>query len=134
VTVTITQNMQDIAGVPDNGVVWFSQAEDPREAADGSTLVTTRRVSAKPAGGVLTVELEPGPAVVELGGRRYPIEVPDMDGPLLPLILAGLPEAPAPGSEFVRNFGGLSGAKVVSDSWFSANPHDPTTLYVTLPD
>ena len=133
-TVTITQNMTDIAGVADNDVVWFSQATDPRPAEDGSTMITTRRISAKPVAGVLTVQLETGPAVVELRGRRYPILVPDIDGPLLPLVLAGLPEPPPPFSDFIRNYGGFGGGTVVSESWYSANPHDPTTVYITIPD
>lgn len=132
--VTITQNIIDIAGVDDNSVIWFYQAEDPRAAEDGVTMVSTRRISAKPVAGVLTVQLEPGPARVQLGNRIYSITVPDIDATLLPLLLAELPPPPPPGSAFVRNMGGISAIDDVTVSWFAANPHDPNTLYVLFPD
>ncbi|WP_280265328.1 hypothetical protein [Nocardia wallacei] len=132
-TVTITQDITDIAGVDDNSVIWFSQPEDPRVADDDVTMISTRRVSAKPVSGLLTVQLEPGPCRVEFGGRFYDIEVPDVAATLWPLINAGLPPPPPPGSAFVRNFGGVTGAQVVTAAWFAANPHDPTTLYIVLP-
>ncbi|WP_280361267.1 hypothetical protein [Nocardia wallacei] len=132
-TVTITQDITDITGVDDNSVIWFSQAEDIRAADNGVTMVTTRRVSARPVSGMLTVQLEPGPCRVEIAGRHYDIEVPDIAATLLPLILAGLPDPPPPGAAFVRNFGGVTGAQAVTAAWFAANPHDPTTLYVLLP-
>ncbi|MBB5915266.1 hypothetical protein BJY24_004133 [Nocardia transvalensis] len=132
-TVTITQDITDIAGVDDNTVVWFAQVDDVRAAGDGTTMVSTRRVSAKPVSGTLTIALEPGPCRVEFGNQHYDIEIPDIDAPLLPLILAGLPPAPPPGSAFIRNFGGITGAQVVTAAWFDANPHDPTTLYILMP-
>ncbi|WP_280393256.1 hypothetical protein [Nocardia wallacei] len=131
-SVTITQDITDIAGVDDNSVIWFSQVGDPRAAADGVTMISVRRVSAKPVSGTLTVHLEPGPCRVEMGSRHYDIQVPDIDATLLPLILAGLPEPP-PGSSFIRNFGGVTGAQVVTAAWFAANPHDPSTVYILMP-
>ena len=132
--VTITQTIRDIAGISDNAPVFFYQHEHPRAAEDGVTMVSTRRTSAKPVAGVLTVQLEPGPARVELGGRTYSILVPDIDATLLPLILQGLPAPPPPGSDFVRNLGGIWAVQDVTLSWWNANPHDPNTMYVVFPD
>lgn len=134
--VTITQNIRDIAGVDDNSVVWFSQHGHPRPAEDGVTMISTRRVSAKPVGGVLTVQLEPGPCVVEMGARSYEILVPDVDGPLLPLILNGLPEPPPGGTAWVRNRGSIFAVEDVPLSWHNAHAGslDPHTLYVVFPD
>ncbi|WP_280451531.1 hypothetical protein [Nocardia cyriacigeorgica] len=132
-TVTITQDITDIAGVDDNTVIWFSQHGNPRVAMNGVTMVTTRRVSATPVSGTLTVQLEPGPCRVEITGRAYDIVVPDVNATLWPLLSAGLPDPPPPGSAFVRNFGGVAGIQRVTQAWYAANPHDPDTLYVVMP-
>ena len=133
-TVTITQNMQDIGGIPDDSPVWFWQADRPRAAADGVAMVTTRQLLVTPVDGVLTVQLEPGPAWVRLGILEYSILVPDIDATLWPLVAAGMPAPPTPGSDFVRNFGGIRGMLDVTQSWYDANPHDPDTLYVVFPE
>lgn len=133
-TVTITQNITDIAGIDDNSVIWFYQQDHPRVADDGMTMISTRRVSATPVDGTLTVELEPGPAAVQIGLRTYEIQIPDQDATLWPLLDAGLPPSPSPGSEFVRNFGGVAGARRVTQSWYAAHPHDPDTLYLVIAD
>lgn len=133
-TVTITQNVTDITGVDDDSIFRFYQADHPRAAADGVTMISTRPVTAQPVSGVLTVQLEPGPAVVQIGARVYPILVPDQNATLWPLIDAGLPPSPSTGSEFVRNFGGVAGVRRVTQSWYAANPHDPDTLYLVIAD
>jgi len=136
VPVTITQDIRDIAGVDDDSVIWFSQHEHPRAAEDGVTMISTRRVSAKPVSGVLTVQLEPGPARVQLGPRSYDIEVPDVDGPLLPLLLNGLPPPPPGGTAWVRNRGRVYAVEDVTLSWHNAHIDelDPSTLYIVFPD
>ncbi|WP_028477909.1 hypothetical protein [Nocardia sp. CNY236] len=133
-TVTITQDIADIAGLADNTPVWFWQDEHPRAAANGVTMVSTRRISATPVAGMLTVQLEPGPCSAQFGVRRYDFIVPDIDATLWPLISAGLPAPPPPGSAHVRNFGGVTGVQRVTQSWYAAEPHDPTTLYIVVPD
>lgn len=133
-TVTITQNMQDISGIPDNSPVWFWQGKNPRAAADGIAMVTTTQVLAMPVDGVLTVELEPGPALVRLGILEYSILVPDIDATLWPLVAAGMPAPPMPGSDFVRNFGNVRGLLDVTQEWFDTSPHDPDTLYIVFPE
>lgn len=134
-TVTITQNMKDIAGVPDSGIVWFSQAGDPRSAEDASVMITTRRVSFTPVEGVLTATLEPGPAMVEIGARRYAIVVPDIDGMLWPLIEAGLPIPQEQLPTAVINGGGIARAQKITESAFAALPYpDPETEYSVVAD
>jgi hypothetical protein len=134
VTVTITQNMTDIAGIADNTVVWFSQVGDPRQGEDDSIMITTRRVGFTPVNGVLTATAEPGPALVEIGARRYPIVVPDADAMLWPLIEVGLAAEP-PQAWSVVNAGGIARMKAVTQSEFSAlATPDPETVYFVVPD
>lgn len=134
-TVTITQNLTDIAGVDDNSPVWFSQALYPRVAEDGSTMITTRRVSVTPVSGVLTVELEPGPARVQIGQRHYDITVPDIDATLWPLIETGLPAPESQVGAVVRNGGGIARLQKITESAYAAlvTP-DPETEYSVVPD
>ncbi|MBF6515505.1 hypothetical protein IU421_14625 [Nocardia cyriacigeorgica] len=130
-TVTITQDITDIAGIDDNSVLWFYQQDHPRVADDGMTMISTRRVSATPVDGTLTIELEPGPAVVQIGLRTYEIQVPDLDGTLWPLIEAGLPVPPAEEATAVRNGGGIARMQRITQAAFDALPApDPETLYV----
>lgn len=134
-TVTITQNLTDIAGVDDNSPVWFSQYLDPRVGEDGSTMITTRRVSVTPVSGVLTVELEPGPARVQIGQRHYDITVPDIDATLWPLIETGLPAPSSLVGQVVRNGGGIARLQKITESAYAAlvTP-DPETEYSVVPD
>jgi len=135
VTVTITQDFRDIAGVDDNSVVWFSQPLYPRAADNGSTIITTRRVSATPVSGVLAVELEPGSARVQFDGCIYDITVPDTDATLWPLIEAGLPIPPAQEASAVRNAGGVALIRVLTEAEYAAlSSVDPETLYVVVPN
>ncbi|WP_280336596.1 hypothetical protein [Nocardia wallacei] len=134
-TVTITQDITDIAGVDDNSVIWFSQTEDVRAAADGVTMISTRRISARPVSGTLTVQLEPGPCRVEIGAAHYDIEVPDINGTLLPLIEASFGAAAATEPRAVINAGGIARVKKVTESEYAAllNP-DSETEYSVVPD
>jgi hypothetical protein len=133
--VTITQDIRDIAGVPDNATVWFWQNSEPRAAEDGATMISTRRVSVKPVAGHITVELEPGPAAVQLGIRTYEFVVPDVDAVLLPLIQTGLPGPTSLVGNYVVNGGGAARFQKVTASEFAAiTTPDPETVYFVVAD
>jgi hypothetical protein len=133
--VTITQDIRDIAGVPDNATVWFWQNDEPRFAADGVTMISTRRVSVKPVAGHITVELEPGPAAVQLGIRTYEFVVPDIDATLMPLIQAGLSQPRGLVGNYVVNGGGIARTQKITESEYAALTFpDPETEYSVIPD
>ena len=87
-TVTITQNVRDITGVSDTSSWRFSSVL--REGSDENSIVTSRIVTVTPVAGVLTVELDPGPAIVSIGDRVFSFTVPDTDSDLWSLIEVGL--------------------------------------------
>ena len=87
-TVTITQNVHDISGVPDTASWRFSSVL--REGSDDNSIVTSRAVTVTPVAGVLTVELDPGPAIVSVGERMFSFTVPETDSDLWSLIEVGL--------------------------------------------
>lgn len=105
-TVTITQPVHDVTGSPDNSAWTFSSV------LRGS-IVTTKTVDVLPVAGVLTVELEPGPATVSHGGTTYHFEVPDTDSDLWSLIAASVAFPPGPSADAV-------GAAV--DAYLAAHP------------
>jgi hypothetical protein len=82
---TITQNVADIAGFPDNSA-WVFFTEQIRESSDGTAIITTDRIRVAPVDGVLTVDLEPGPAVAVSKALQYHFVVPDVDSDLWSLI------------------------------------------------
>ncbi|MBF6133523.1 hypothetical protein IU501_10980 [Nocardia otitidiscaviarum] len=132
----ISEPVGTIAGA-DNSTQFEFWSPVLRESADGTGTITARPHFLTPVDGVLTTpDLDPGPASVRIGQRVYRIEIPDDPAPvrLWPLIEAGLPVAPAEESTAVRNFGGVPGLRRVTQSWYAANPHDPDTLYVVVPD
>lgn len=87
-TVTITQNVHDIGGVADTAPWRFSSVL--REGSDDNSIVTGRVVTVTPVAGVLTVELDPGPAIVSVGERMFSFTVPETDSDLWSLIEVGL--------------------------------------------
>jgi hypothetical protein len=82
---TLTQNVRDISGVADNDV-WIFFSEAIRVSILGPRLITTRQVRVTPVGGIVSVNLEPGPAVVSFAGRVYGFTVPEIDSQIWPLI------------------------------------------------
>lgn len=93
---TITQNVRDIAGVSDNA--WWRFSTVLREGSDEASIVTGRVVTVKPVAGVLTVELDPGPAIVKFANQTYVFTVPEGDSDLWSLIEAAVavpPNTPA---------------------------------------
>jgi hypothetical protein len=93
---TITQDISDIAGVDDN-TSWTFYTPELRESGDGSgDIISTKKVRKYPVAGVLTVELDPGPAVViAADGKHYPFTVPEEDSELWPLIQAAVTIPPS---------------------------------------
>lgn len=90
---TVTANLQDIAGIPDNASWLFTTPL--RGSDDGDSIVTSRKVRVKPSGGVLTVDLDPGYSEVLFGGQKFIIEVPDDGTPdLWDLIAASIAAPP----------------------------------------
>lgn len=92
---TITQNIDDIAGVDDN-TSWTFYTQEIRSSDSGDSIITTKRVRVYPVAGVLTAELDPGPAVVlAADGKTYPFTVPEGDSTLWPLIQAAVAIPPS---------------------------------------
>ena len=79
---TITATTNDTAGEPDN-TEWVFASE--LRGADGK-IITGRPRTVKPVAGQLTVQLEPGPTMVQFGGRKWTILVPDHDEDLWVLL------------------------------------------------
>lgn len=90
-TVTITQDLADIAGVADNDTFVF-RSPVTRLAEDGTTVIGTRPKRVTPVAGVLTVELEPGPCQVSWnrGIDSLNITIPGTDSDLWTLIAGAI--------------------------------------------
>ena len=84
---TITAVVKDVTGRPDNTAWVFSSVL--RESSDGD-IVTTRRKTVKPVAGELSVELDPGFAIIEYGGATYFVTIPDTDTDLWALLSAAV--------------------------------------------
>ncbi len=84
---TITAVVKDVVGRPDNTAWVFSSVL--RESSDGD-IVTTRRKSVKPVAGELSVDLDPGFAIIEYGGATYFVTIPDTDTDLWTLLSAAV--------------------------------------------
>lgn len=89
---TVTANLQDVAGIPDNASWVFTTPL--RGSDDGDAIVTTRKVRVKPVSGVLTVDLNPGYSEVLFAGQKFTIDVPDSGTPDLWELLAAAIVAP----------------------------------------
>lgn len=111
-TVTVTALVCDITGRPDNTQWHFTTPVVVRGGA-GGIIVTKRRRSAQPLDGVVTVELEPGIAVVEFDGEEWTVEVPGSDADLWNLIAASVAFPPDTAADAV-------GAAVAA--WLEDNP------------
>lgn len=92
---TITATVDDVTGVSDNTPWVFASVL--REGTDGA-IITGKKVPVTPVNGVVTVELDPGFAVVTFGGKSYTIVVPSTDADLWDLISVAVampPDVPA---------------------------------------
>lgn len=87
-TTTIVADLENVAAVKHVGHLIFRSGV-PLRAGASSKIVTEYLHTVKPVNGVVTVELVPGPAIVQFGGTDYPFIVPEDTGtnvPLWPLI------------------------------------------------
>lgn len=96
-TVTITASLRDLAGVPDDSPLLFTTTV--HEGGDGAIITAPpNRVWGTPIAGVLSIELEPGPAKVTIGDRTYAFTVPNAPADLWDLIAEAVavpPQTPA---------------------------------------
>jgi hypothetical protein len=83
VTVNITATVTDVSGVPDNEPWRFTTVI---RSGTNNTILTPKIITVTPVAGVLSVALEPGPAIVEAGERRFNIIVPEVSSDLWPLL------------------------------------------------
>ncbi|WP_280317314.1 phage upper tail fiber protein [Nocardia wallacei] len=132
----ISEPVESIAGADNQTIFGFQSLV--RESADGTGLITAALVTMQAVDGVLTTpDLDPGPALVSVGHRRFQIEIPDSGTPvrLWPLIHAGLPIPPAEEASAVRNAGGVARIQRITESAYLAlTTPDPETLYVVVED
>jgi hypothetical protein len=92
---TITQDVRDIVGMDDN-TSWTFYVKEIRQSGTDDAIISTRKDRKYPVDGILTVELDPGPAVViAADGNHYPFTVPDEDSRLWPLIQAAVTIPPS---------------------------------------
>ncbi|ANT41779.1 hypothetical protein PBI_MAKEMAKE_5 [Mycobacterium phage Makemake] len=98
-TVTITADVRDVTGQPDNQQWVFSTV---LRQQDGSIL-TQKQVRVNPVDGALSVELEPGFAIVVYGEYRWFIEVPETDAELWPLIATSVALPPDTSAELLAD-------------------------------
>lgn len=71
----VTGTAEDIGLTPDNSLWMFSSPL--RESSDGEGLITPKWARRYPVEGVVSVELDPGPAIINYRGIDYHIEVPE---------------------------------------------------------
>ena len=125
---TITANLRNVAGIPDNSHIPFWNARI-REGVGGA-IITPPVHWAIPVNGVITVELEPGPCKVSIGNQDFDIVVTEDDSDLFSLIDEGLPQADAD-PRYVVNGGGVGRLKWVTQAqWAVIAPGSPNTTYL----
>lgn len=85
--ITVTGRVQDVTGRPDNSLWTFASVL--RGGSEDGVIVTTTPREVYPRAGLLTVELDPGIAVVKYSGRTWTVTVPHSDIALWDLIATG---------------------------------------------
>ncbi|MFE7798991.1 hypothetical protein [Nocardia sp. NPDC057440] len=131
----ISEHIENIAGA-DNTTAFLFGA-NLRESADGTTFITDRWQRYTATGGVLTTaNLDPGPALVRIGGETRQIDIPDSGTAvrLWPLWEAAAPPPPIT-TNYVVNGGGIARVQKITVSAYAAlvTP-DPLTEYSLIPD
>jgi hypothetical protein len=112
---TITGTVTDVTKRPDKTVWEFSSVL--RESHDGETVITTKTRSVCPdSTGLLTVELDPGYAVVTYDRKKYQVTVPET-GPvdIWDLLAAAVAIPPGTSEDMIA---------AAVDAYFVANPLD----------
>lgn len=97
-TVTITGKVTDVTARKDSRP-WKVWSPVYRQGVNGEIITVTGQ-SVKVVGGVVTVELEPGAAVIENpDGQRYTVTIPDEDADLWDVIAAAVAFPPNTAAE-----------------------------------
>ena len=96
---TLTGKVIDITGFGDNDPIFFSSLL--RVSSDNESLITTKQVRVEPVQGLISLNIEQGPALVVFGNQRFAFSMPDHDAELRPLILAGIALPPDLPSEIL---------------------------------
>lgn len=126
----ITETIDTIAGADTTTTFQFASSL-VRDSSGDNALITTAGVQVKPVNGVLTTpDLDPGPAVVQVGVQSFAITIPDSGTPirLWPLIEAALPVPPAQQAAAVVNGGGAARIQVMTADDYA------TLVSTTTPD
>lgn len=125
---TVTATTKDTAGEPDN-TEWVFVSE--LRGADGE-IITTRPRTVRPVAGQLTVQLEPGPTIVQFAGRKLTILVPDEDADLWDLIEAAIAYPPNTPQDRLNAAVGQyveTNREQFRTRAVPVDPDDPDTLY-----
>ncbi|MDG3012133.1 hypothetical protein G4X40_18485 [Rhodococcus sp. D2-41] len=129
----ISEQIADLAGVPDTSTVTFWTTVLRENDTHTGTVTTRRHTFGLVAGVLTTTDLDPGPARVQIGPHAYDIVIPASSAPirLWPLIDAGLPDALPPGTGWVRDGGDVHRVQALTQAAYEqiATP-DPQTLYI----
>lgn len=105
--------VRDVTGRPDN-TQWKVYTPNPvRSGEDDGSIITNRPRTIQPLDGAISVDLEPGLAVVEFGADRWVVDIPEVDTPLWEIIAAAVAKPPNVSST-------VMGAAVTA--WLAANP------------
>lgn len=96
-TVTVTGTVNNVAGEPDRSK-WVFRSVLRESSVDGEIVSTGRQVVTPNTEGLLTVELDPGTAIVQYGNTTVIVTVPETDIGLWDLIEAGIAAPPNTGA------------------------------------
>lgn len=100
-TVTITGEITDVTARKDSRP-WRAWSPAYRQGPNGEIITTTSQ-PIKVVGGVVTIELEPGPAVIENpDGQQYSVTIPDTDADLWDVIEAAVAAPPNTAADALR--------------------------------
>lgn len=131
----IQDRLEDVAGEGLDQSVVFTIPRI-RESADSTAIVTEDRHRFEVVDGeLLTTDLDPGPAKVQIAGQPtiYDIVIPESPTPirLWPLIDAGMPAPPAESPGFIRSDDTGRLLVMPTPDFNNLTTLDPMTMYAT---
>lgn len=127
-TVTITGNITDVTGRQDNAAWCFSSV---LRGTDGH-IITTRPQKVLPVSGEISVDLEPGPAIITYGDHRWDVTIPDTSTDLWDVIEAGVAFPPDTAQALLDAAVGQyveANREQFRTRAVPVDPEDPDTLY-----